>query len=72
MRCEPIEWQLMKQAKLGLLRHSEGAQTTFGLSRARRILKNLGPGWAIVHMTTHAPPPDDQLKEPDHASTGRT
>ena len=67
MHVELIEWQIIKiDRRHGIetvLRHSEGAQTTFGLSRARTIAKKLGAGWRVVHATTYAEPTDTEEKD---------
>ena len=64
---ELIEWQIIKiDRRHGIetvLRHSEGAQTTFGLSRARTIAKKLGAGWRVVHATTYAEPTATEAKD---------
>lgn len=54
--AELIEWCIVKQEPERLLRHSEGAQTVFGLTRARQIAKKLGPSWRIRHIDTQKPP----------------
>lgn len=64
MHSELIEWRIGKPRRAhrpneGWVFHSEGAQSTFGLTRARRILKNLGAGWEIRHATTFEPPQKD-------------
>lgn len=54
---ERVEWAVYKIAPDGSrVRHSEGAQTVFGLSRARRVVKELGAGWVIRHATEDTPP----------------
>jgi hypothetical protein len=30
------------------LRHSEGAQSVFGRTRAEKIIKKLGKGWEVI------------------------
>jgi hypothetical protein len=46
-----VEWTLVKLGRTGVVeaRHSEGAQSVFGIGRARKILKELGAGWVIRH-----------------------
>ena len=56
--CEPIEWSIIRFDRDGKMsRHNEGAQSVFGIERARKILKKLGPGWKVRHMDTLAEPP---------------
>lgn len=56
---DEIEWGVYKIAPDGSkVRHSEGAQTVFGLTRARKVLKELGEGWVVLHTSTGDPPPD--------------
>ena len=57
MRSELIEWRICCTREGRRLFHSEGAQTVFGLTRARKIVKNLGEPWRIVHGTTFDEPP---------------
>ena len=45
-----IEWVVLKIGRHGIeARHSEGAQTVFGLARAREIRKSLGDPWSVRH-----------------------
>jgi hypothetical protein len=55
-----IEWELVHtDSRTGQqVKHSEGAQTVFGLARARKILKLLGPGWRIQHRDDRSDPGD--------------
>lgn len=55
---DEVEWGVYKIDPAGLkVRHSEGAQTVFGLTRARKVLKELGEGWTVLHAHTGEPPP---------------
>jgi hypothetical protein len=60
IRSEAIEWVITCISKGRRLFHSEGAQTVFGLTRARKIVKLLGEPWKIAHKDTfdEAPPKD--------------
>jgi len=45
-----VQWQIVRFARDGTyVRHSEGAQTVFGLKRARQVVKALPKGWTIRH-----------------------
>ena len=58
--CEPIEWSIIRFDRDGkMLRHNEGAQSVFGLERARKVVHKLGPGWKIRHVDTLVEPPTD-------------
>jgi hypothetical protein len=63
MHCELIEWRICRPAPKGsegLQFHSEGAQATFSLSRARKILKQLGEPWEIRHAQSFEQPEKEQ------------
>lgn len=61
MHSELIEWRISKTAQGRRVFHSEGAQSIFGLSRARKILKLLGGDpWEIVHKDTFEPPTEEK------------
>jgi hypothetical protein len=69
MHSELIEWRICKvrRARTAGERnpgvwtfHSEGAQSTFGLTRARKILKALGAGWEIRHARTFEQPVEEK------------
>jgi len=61
MHSELIEWRIAKRRRGEIVAfHSEGAQSTFGLSRARKILKGLGPGWEILKASSLEPPPEKE------------
>lgn len=57
---ELIEYRLARRTKAGQPTqfHQDGAQSVFSLSRARKILRNIGPAWQIVHMSTLEPAPE--------------
>jgi hypothetical protein len=50
MRSEPIEWVIERTHKGETFRHSEGAQTIFSHSRAKKIAKLLGPAWSLRNL----------------------
>lgn len=50
MRSQLIEWVIERTRKGETFRHSEGAQTVFSESRAKKILKGLEPGWAMRNL----------------------
>lgn len=57
-----IEWAVVKMGRRGVeARHSEGAQVVFGLQRAKKIAKELGPPWEIRHYQdfTKVPPAEE-------------
>lgn len=61
MHSELIEWRICRTHQGRYLFHSEGAQSVFGLSRARKILKALGGDpWKIIHQSTFEEPKKDQ------------
>jgi hypothetical protein len=69
MHSELIEWRICKVTRQRIegerspgmwTFHSEGAQSTFGLTRAKKILKVLGPGWEIRHSSTFEPPTEEK------------
>ncbi len=53
---EQVEWEIVHVDKDGLHRHSEGAQSRFGLTRARKIAKALREPWHVVHWHTLVSP----------------
>lgn len=54
---DEVEWAVYKIAPDGSkVRHSEGAQTVFGLTRARRVAKELGAEWVVLHAEGGTPP----------------
>lgn len=68
---EQVEWEIIRIGKAkdaegnpipgaAIERHSEGAQTRFGLSRAREVAKNLGKPWQVVHYHTLVPPDEHE------------
>ncbi len=62
-RSELIEWRICRPQPKGVdgwIFHSEGAQSIFGLSRARKILRELTRDrktWEIRHVDSFEPPP---------------
>jgi hypothetical protein len=57
-----IEWAIVKLGRRGVeARHSEGAQTVFGLMRAMKIVRHLGEPWVVRHYSdyTREPTEDD-------------
>ncbi len=61
MHSERIEWSIVKtRAGEVIARHSEGAQTVFGRTRAKKILKALdGAGWEIRRAATLESPDEE-------------
>lgn len=53
---EMVEWEVVHVAKDGLKRHTEGAQSRFGLTTARQIAKKLGEPWYVIHYHTMVNP----------------
>lgn len=54
---ELVEWEVLHVEPNGnIQRHSEGAQSRFGLTRARQIAQELGPPWVVNHYHTLVPP----------------
>jgi hypothetical protein len=54
---DEVEWGVYKIEPDGSrVRHSEGAQTVFGLTRARKVLKELGAEWVILDQEGNPPP----------------
>jgi hypothetical protein len=58
---EQVEWEIVWTAPDGLKRHSEGAQSRFGLTRAKKIQHELGEPWMVVHYHTLVPPAEHEL-----------
>lgn len=52
LHSELIEWQVVKRQGALWKHHLEGAQSVFGLSTARKIVKKLGPPWEVRHTQT--------------------
>lgn len=50
LHSEPIEWQIVRLERGRVIVHSEGAQTVFGRTRAKKVLKELGPGWFLRNI----------------------
>lgn len=57
---ELIEWEVVHADKDGIHRHSEGAQSRFGLTRAKKIAKALGEPWHVVHWHTFVSPDEHE------------
>lgn len=58
---ELVEWEVLHVDKAGnIVRHSEGAQSRFGLTRARKIAKALGEPWKVNHYHTLVPPDEHE------------
>ena len=81
-RCELVEWRICRPQKAqrafggGWVFHAEGAQSIFGLSRARKILRELkrnGDGhknhcWEIRHAMSFEPAPINHEVSHDESS----
>lgn len=59
MHSEMIEWVVTCVRKGERCFHSEGAQTQFGLTRARKVVKALGPPWEVRKVSTLEEPEKD-------------
>ncbi len=58
---ELVEWEVLHVDKAGqIIRHSEGAQSRFGLTRAKKIAKALGEPWKVNHYHTLIPPDEHE------------
>jgi hypothetical protein len=60
MRSELIEWYVTCVVDGQRKFASEGAQTVFSLTRARKVVKSLGEPWKIVHKDTFAEPQKEE------------
>jgi hypothetical protein len=63
---EQVEWRVLWEDEGGVIHNGmDGAQSMFGLTRAKDLAKKLGPPWQVKHRTT--------LLTPDeHAPTLKT
>jgi len=59
MHSELIEWQVVRTDKGERRVHSEGAQSVFGRTRARKVAKELGPPWRVVNLKNEEPTDED-------------
>lgn len=58
---EQVEWEVLRVDKTGqIVRHNEGAQSRFGLTRANQIAKALGEPWKVNHYHTLVPPDEHE------------
>lgn len=55
MHCEPIDCVVIKIERRRTMRHSEGAQSIFGRTRAEKITKKLGKGWEVLTLDEFQP-----------------
>jgi hypothetical protein len=55
-----VEWRIAFVDRMtGQYRfHTEGAQAVFSLSSGRKVVKALGPGWALYHQDTAVKAPE--------------
>lgn len=56
MHSELIEWVVTRLEKGQRKFHTEGAQSVFGMTRARKVAKALGPPWEVAHRDLLTPP----------------
>lgn len=68
---ELVEWRVIWTDEHGTIHNaSDGAQSIFGLTRAKDLAKRLGPPWQAVHRTTMLPPDAHQAEQSEgHAPT---
>lgn len=59
MHSELIEWVVVQEVRGEMHMHSEGAQTVFGLTRAKRVCKGLGPPWEIRRINSFEKPEEE-------------
>ena len=52
LHSELIEWSIVKRQGALWKHHLEGAQSVFGLTTARKIVKRLGPPWEVRKAST--------------------
>jgi hypothetical protein len=52
MHSELIEWVVTRVKNGERTFHTEGAQSVFGLTRARKVVKALGPPWEVRKQST--------------------
>jgi hypothetical protein len=53
---ESVEWLVAYPDEQGTLKAArDGAQTVFGLTRAKKVAKQVGPPYALYHYQTRLP-----------------
>lgn len=56
--AERVEWQVQRLLRTQRVNYQDGAQSVYGLTTARKLVKQLGPPWEIRHLKTGASPED--------------
>lgn len=58
---ELIEWRVVKELENGVWHNaSDGAQSMFGLTTAKKLAQRLGPPWQVKHRTTMLGPEEHE------------
>ena len=65
LHSELIEWSVVQFKDGKILRHNEGAQSVFGLTRARQVQKKLGPAWRVRKAADLFESPPDEKEKAD-------
>lgn len=58
---EQVEWRVLKEDEHGTIHNaSDGAQSMFGLTNAKKLAQKLGPPWQVRHRTTMLTPEEHE------------
>lgn len=59
---ELVEWRVIWTDEHGTIHNaSDGAQSMFGLTNAKKLAQKLGPPWQVKHRTTMLPPDEHEV-----------
>ncbi len=59
---EQVEWRVLWQDEHGTIHNGvDGAQSMFGLTRAKDLAKKLGPPWEVKHRATMLSPDEHEV-----------
>jgi hypothetical protein len=56
--AERVEWLVTRLLRTQRVNYQDGAQSVYGLTTARKLVKQLGPPWEIRHCNTGDAPKD--------------
>lgn len=60
---EQVEWRVLREDEHGVIHNaSDGAQSMFGLTAARRLARKLGPPWQVLHRTSMLTPEEHAVE----------
>jgi len=58
---EQVEWRVLWEDEHGTVHNGmDGAQSMFGLTRAKDLAKRLGPPWRVAHRATMLTPEEHE------------